>query len=107
MFGKTHQLNPLQARKRLLLIESDLNRAQLVQECGEIAREVRDWARLARSASHLGTTALSLLAGFNALRSKNTAAATEKPSWWKIILKGAGLVSTLWPAAGSTDKGQR
>ena len=32
MFGKKPRLNPLESRKQLLIAESELNRAQLVQE---------------------------------------------------------------------------
>ena len=37
-----------------------------------------------------------LAAGLAAFR--RAGGATVKPSWWRTILKGAGMVSTLWLA---------
>ena len=36
------------------------------------------------------------VAGLAALRSRKAAPAGEKPSWLRTILKGAGLISTVW-----------
>jgi hypothetical protein len=90
-------MNPLKARKQILIAESELNRAQLVQDWRTMADEAHALADEARTLRSMASAAGSLVAGFAALRRKNSAPA-EKPAWWQTLLKGAGQVSTLWSA---------
>jgi hypothetical protein len=108
MFGKDSNMNPLESRKQLLVAESELNRAQLVQEWRTMADEARTLAHQARTISSLASTATSLVVGLVNFR-RNKPAAAEKPPWWQTILKGAGLVATLWqsfrpPGCNPPDK---
>jgi hypothetical protein len=90
-------MNPLQSRKKLLLAESELNRAQLVQECRTLAGEGRALTESARDISAIATAVATLVAGLAALRRKKCPpAAAAKPSWLQTILQGAGVVSALW-----------
>jgi hypothetical protein len=91
-------MNPLASRKQLLIAESELNRAQLVQEWQTMADEVHSLANQARTISSFASAAASLVAGIASFRRKKSAPAAEKPSWLQTILKGAGLVSTIWSA---------
>jgi hypothetical protein len=103
MFGKTHHLNPLQTRKQLLIIESEVNRAQLVQECQAMADAIHSLARRAKTVSSLGVPIASLVTCFASLLCKKPDPAGKHVSWWKIILKGAGMISSLWIALSSPD----
>jgi hypothetical protein len=96
MFGKNPHLNPLESRKRLLIAESELNRAQLVQEWQAMADGVRSVADRARSISSLALAAASLIAGLASFRRTRSAPADEKPSWWQTLLKGAQWAGSLW-----------
>jgi hypothetical protein len=58
-------MNPLESRKQLLIAESELNRAQLVQEWQAVADGVH---------------------------------------WLQTLLKGAGLLSTVWQAFRSPGR---
>jgi hypothetical protein len=98
MFGKTSHLNALASRKKLLLAESELNRAQLVQEWQAMAGEVHSLVRQARTIRSFALAAATLAAGVASFRRKKSAPAAGKPSWLQTLLKGAGLVSTLWQA---------
>ena len=98
MFGKTSHLNPLASRKKLLLAESELNRARLVQDWQTMADEVHALADQARTVRSLATAAGALVAGLASLRRKKSAPAPEKTSWLRTLLKGAGQVSTIWSA---------
>ena len=89
-------MNPLESRKQLLVAESELNRAQLVQEWQTIADEVQSLTRQARTISSIASAAASLVTGLASCRRKASAPAAEKPSWWQTLLKGAGLVSSFW-----------
>jgi len=92
-------MNPLKSRKQLLIAESELNRAQLVQELQTMADEVHALANQARTIGSLASTAASLVAGLVSFRRKKSAPAAEKPSWWRNILKGAQLAASLWSEA--------
>jgi len=47
-----------------------------------------------------------LVAGLAAFRCGKSGSADVKPSWWQTILKGAGMVSTLWLAFRAKDHDQ-
>lgn len=91
-------MNPLESRKQLLIVESELNRAQLIQEWQVVRGEVRALAEQARTVRSMATAVATLVAGLSSFRNKKTAPAGEKPSWWQTVLKGAGMVSTFWSA---------
>lgn len=98
MFWKKPGLTPLELRKRLLVAESDLNRAQLRADWQAMSGEVRGLAGRVKSAGSLASTAALLVAGVAALRRGKPASAAARPSRLQTILKGAGMVSTLWLA---------
>ena len=106
MFGKNPTLNPLESRKQLLIAESELNRAQLVQEWQAMADGVRLVADRAGIISSVASVAASLIAGLAPFRRKKFAPAAEKPSWLQTLLKGAGLISTVWQAFRSQGRGR-
>jgi hypothetical protein len=89
-------MNPLESRKLLLIAESELNRAQLVQEWQTMADGVRSVADRARTISALASVAASLIVGLASFRRARSAPAGGKPSWWQIFLKGAQLAGLLW-----------
>jgi negative regulator of sigma E activity len=89
-------MNPLESRKQLLIAESELNRAQLVQEFQTMTDEVNSLAHQARTITSFASAAATLVAGVVSFRQKKTAPAPEKPSWLRIIVQGAGLAGSLW-----------
>ena len=106
MFGKKPRLNPLESRKQLLIAESELNRAQMVQEWQAMADGVHSVADRARTISSIASTAASLIAGLASFRRNKSAPAAEKPSLGQTLLKGAGLISTVWQAIRSSGRGR-
>lgn len=96
MFGKVPRVNPLQSRKYLLIAESEINRAKLVGEMTALTADVHALTVRAQSFGSIASSAAGLLAGLAAFRRDKPATAAAKPSWLKNIIKGAGLVSTLW-----------
>jgi len=87
---------PLESRKQLLIAESELNRAQLVQEWQTMAEEVHSLTRQARTIKSIVSSVATLTAGLASCRRKASVPGAEKPSWWQTILKGAGLVGSFW-----------
>jgi hypothetical protein len=94
--GKNPRMNPLKSRKQLLIAESELNRAQLIEELQTMVAEVHSLADRARTISSIASATTSLVAGLASFRRKKSAPAAEKTSWWKTILKGAQLAGSLW-----------
>jgi hypothetical protein len=100
-------MNPLASRKKLLVAESELNRAQLVQEWLAMTDDVHALANRAKTLSFIMSTTASLVAGLAAFRRNKAAPAAEKPSWLQTILKSAGLVSTMWQTFRSPSREQK
>ena len=100
-------MNPLQARKELLIAESELNRAKLGQEWQKLTDDVGVLAHRATSVSSLTLVAASLVVELLSTRQKNLAPTDKKSSWLQIILKGAGVASTLWSAFRPQGRGQK
>lgn len=89
-------MKSLESRKQLLIAESELNRAQLVQEWNTLADEARSLVQKARTISSFASAAATLVAGLASCRRKTSPPAAAKPSWGQTIVKVAGLISTFW-----------
>ncbi|HVU08977.1 MAG TPA: hypothetical protein VHG89_10580 [Verrucomicrobiae bacterium] len=107
MSGKNPHLNPLATRKKLLLAESELNRAQLVQNWRMMTDEVHALANQARTIRSLASAVASLVAGLAAFRRQKSAPAADKPSWLQTLLKGAEIVSAIRAAFRPQGRGQK
>lgn len=94
-------MSPLESRRQLLLAESDLNRVQLAEDLAALKAGVRTLTQRAQSLTALASTAAVLVTGLAACRRGEPGSNGAKPSWWRTLLKGAGLVSTLWLASRS------
>jgi hypothetical protein len=99
-------MNPLQSRKKLLIAESELNRAQFVQDWETLAEGVHAIAGRAKSFSAIASSAAVLVAALAAFRRGRSAHPEAKPSWLQTILKSASLISTIWLAFRSPQRGR-
>jgi hypothetical protein len=104
MSGKNPRLNPLPSRKQLLLVESELNRAQMMRDLTALTSEVRALGDRARSFGTIASSAVVLATGLAAFRRGKAPDADAKPSWVRTAFKGAGLVSNLWLALRSKSR---
>jgi negative regulator of sigma E activity len=89
-------MKPLESRKQLLIVESELNRAQLVQEWQTVKGEVHALTEQAKTVRSVASAVATLVAGLASCRRKTAAPEAKKPSWLQTILKGAGVVGSLW-----------
>ena len=96
MSGNDPRVNPLKSQKRLLIAESELNRAQLAEEWQTMAQGVRDLARRAKTIGAWASSAALLVAGVTALRHGPPAPRVVKSSWLQKMLNVARLASTIW-----------
>jgi len=106
MFGKKSRVTPLELRKQLLIAESELNRAQLVGDMAALTAGVRTLTDRAKLFGSIASSAALLVAGLAAFRRGKCVDADVKPSWLQMILKGAGMVSTLWLALRAKGRDQ-
>ncbi len=81
-----------------MIAESEINRARLLGDWVALTAGVRTLTDRARSFGSIASAAALLVAGLAAFRRGKCAPADPKPSWLQTILKGAGLVSTIWLA---------
>jgi hypothetical protein len=107
MFGKKSHVTPLELRKQLLIAESELNRAQLAGDMAALTAGVRTLTDRAKTFGSIASSAAVLVAGLAALKRGKAGDADAKPSWLQTILKGAGLISTLWLAFRSQGRDQK
>lgn len=98
MFGNNPRLNPLESQKRLLIAESELNRAQLAEEWVALTAGVRTFTGRVKSFGSIAPMAALLVAGLAAFRRGKRADAGVKPSWFQMALKGAQAAGSLWRA---------
>ncbi|HTD65153.1 MAG TPA: hypothetical protein VK846_01315 [Candidatus Limnocylindria bacterium] len=91
-------MNTLQLRKELLIAESELNRAQLMEEWHALAYGVRTFGARVKSATSLASAAALFISGVSAFRRDRASSKGEKPSWLRTALKGAQVASSIWLA---------
>jgi hypothetical protein len=105
MFGKTTRLTLLQTRKRLLLAESELNRAELLKELAGLKSEmdrIKKRVHIVRSVAPSIAALAAVVSIFRRNFSKpaNSENRPRKP-WTSALLKGARAGASLWFAIKS------
>jgi hypothetical protein len=96
-------MSPLQSRKLMLIAESELNRAQLVQELESLAEGARTVVGRARSFDEIASAAAVVVSALTAFRHGKPAVPAAKGSWLRTFIKRAGLVLALWRAFRSPE----
>ena len=99
-------MNPTQSRKQLLIAESELNRAQLVQDWKLMADAVHMLADEAHTVRSIASAAASLVTGLASFRRKKSTPAAAKSSWWQTVLTGVRAASTLWLGFSANERAQ-
>ena len=96
-------MTPTESRKRLLIAESDINRAQLLIELAAIRSGMGQLSDKAKSLGSIASSAAFLVTGLALFLGGTTAKQEPKRSWPQRLMKGAGLISTLWFAFRPKD----
>lgn len=104
MPGKKFNLTALESRKQLLLVESELNRAQLLNELRELKGEMHHLQEQVHAIGTIASSAAKLATTFSAISQafthKDTAEKT-KTSWVSKLFNGARAGATIWGAVRS------
>jgi hypothetical protein len=95
MFGQKPGVNPVQARKQLLIAESEINRAEMLLEWQEVSGGVRAFTNRVKSVGSLASAATLLVSAFPFRKAEPS---TAKSSWVNTIFKGAKLAGSVWLA---------
>ena len=98
MFGKNTRINSLESRKQMLIAESELNRAQLIEDWRKMTEEAHTLAAEASTIRSFASATATLVAGVASFWRKKSPPADAEPSWLQIMLRGAGQISALWSA---------
>jgi hypothetical protein len=109
MFGNHPRVNPLESRKKLLIAESELNRAQMAGDMVALIAGVRALTVRAKTFGSIASAAALLVAGLAAFRRGKPDLTGAQSPWLQLILKGAGMISTLWTGfwSGRREKENR
>jgi hypothetical protein len=98
MFGKSPRLNPLESRKQLLIAESELNRARMIADMAALKSDANALIDRVKSFNFIASSVAGLVSGLAAFRAEKSANGDGKSHWLRRVIKGAGLVSSLWRA---------
>jgi hypothetical protein len=104
MPGKNFHLTPLESRKQLLLVESELNRAQLLNELRDFKSEIYHLQDQVQAIGSLASSAAKLATTFSAIGNSFThrdAGEKGKSSWISTLLNGARTGASIWGALRS------
>jgi hypothetical protein len=107
MPGKNLHLTPLESRKQLLLVESELNRAQLVNELRDLNKELQHLRGQVQAVGTLVSSAAKVAATFSAIGGAFThrdAGENGKSYWLSTLLNGARIGASIWGALRSHSK---
>ena len=97
MSGRKSQLTPFESRKQLLLVESELNRAQLINEMRDFKNEIQHLNHQVVGIVSTASLAAKLVAAFSGVgRAFSHRDEDEKPSWFFTLLNGAKAGTSLW-----------
>ena len=95
MLGEEPHLTRLELRKRLLVAESELNRAALSEEWRTVSGGVHGIAGPVKALSSCASAVGMVAAGLASFRQGKRAPAREAPSWFDIVLSGAQLACAI------------
>ena len=96
MLDRHVHVSPLQARKQLLIAESELNRSDLSQEWLALRQGGHELARRAKTIGAWAALGSSLLTGWGAYRQGQGLRPRPKRSWLDTALQTAKITHEIW-----------
>jgi hypothetical protein len=93
---KMPRINHLAIRKELLIAESEINRANVMEELATMKSGVHTLAGRVKTVSALASAAGVLIAGFAAFKRSRSAASDPGHSWLRTAVNGVRMAGSLW-----------
>ena len=107
MTGEKPDLTPLESRRQLLVLESELNRARLLNEVREVKNEVRHLRSQVHAMGSLVSSAAELASTFAAVGNAFTARSENdngRSSWISTLIQGIKVGASVWGTVRSHFK---
>jgi hypothetical protein len=98
MCGQHHQLTRLRVRKLLLIAESELNRAQLVDEIGDLSLAIPTSSKQPRSIVSFLSASVVLVAEMALRLRTRPDRRTDMPTWLHALFMGFQVLRPFWTA---------
>ena len=97
MSWKKSELTPLEARKQLLLVESELNRVRLINEVRDFKNEIHRLKHQVSEVGSMASLAAKLGAAFSSVgRAFSRCNDSDKTSWISKLAAVAKFGTSLW-----------
>ncbi len=97
MSGKDSDVTSRETRLRILLMESELNRAALCHECSLLVDQLKEVGDRIHSTVTVASSFISSFAPSNGEKTGEEPA-PAKPSWLSTIVRGVRFATSLWLA---------
>lgn len=94
-------MNPIQLRRQQLLAQSDLNRTAMIADLAQLGSGIRSLCNRNQPLGLIVSSAATLIAGFFGHSQCTGPEVARKTGWGQSMLKGAGLICTVWLALRS------
>jgi hypothetical protein len=101
MSAKHTPLTPLQRRKAVLVLEAEQQREHFCRDAGLIKARFEALTTQAKSVSSMASVGGLVWRGISAMRRPRSPRQNGTPSLLSKVVRGAGLVSSLWFALRS------
>lgn len=106
MHESNSQVNPLELQKKMLIAESELNRAQLFDGLVELRHNARSLGGFVKAFDLVPSSIEMLVATLAAFRKGRATDGSGSSSWVQTFLKAAGVLSTVWMAFRPRSRNQ-
>lgn len=93
-----------ETRKRLLIAESEVHRARVLQEAVEWGEAAGGVVRRVTAAGAVASAVVVAGAGWMAVRRRKAAGGKDRANWLQPALQTIGMISTVWMAWRSRRK---
>ncbi len=98
MFGIKPRITPLEARKRLLVLESELNRLQFGREWEKLTDSYQALSQTVQTVRSVASMIGMVVKGVSAFGGRKSSKAERESSWIQKGMQGAQMASALWSA---------
>ena len=91
-------MNPIQLRKQQLLAQSEINRGEMISDLTRLGTRIGSVGDRSQSLGLIVSSVATLVTGFIGRKKGTGSEVAKKPGWGQSLLKGAGLICTVWLA---------